>query len=151
MGNLYHANAKTTVRIREEIQNSKETISQLATRFSLNPKTVMYWKNAGRVTDKKSGPINPHSTSLSLEEEQIICEFRRMTRFSLDDVYISLRGKIPALSRSNLYRCLVRAGINRLPLEADEASGGRKKKQFKDYDIGYVHIDIKETLPVCRN
>jgi len=137
MGNIYHANAKTTVRTRKEIQVSKETISQLALRFSLNPKTVMYWKNAGRVTDKKSGPSHPHSTSLSLEEEQVICEFRRMTRFSLDDVYICLRDKIPALSLSNLYRCLVRAGINRLPPEAGEAFAERKKKQFKDYDIGY--------------
>jgi len=113
-------------------------------RLSLNPKTVMYWKNAGRVTDKLSGPSHPHSTSLSLEEEQVICEFRRMTRFSLDDVYICLRGKIPALSRSNLYRCFVRAGINRLPPEEGEAPGDRKKKHFKDYDIGYVHIDITE-------
>jgi len=61
----------------------------------------MYWKNAGRVTDKKSGPTHPHSTSLSLEEE-VICEFRRLTRFSLDDIYLSLRDKIPSLSRSNL-------------------------------------------------
>ncbi len=51
MGNIYHPNAKTTVRIREEIQDSKETIAKLAERLSLNPKTVMYWKNAGRVTD----------------------------------------------------------------------------------------------------
>jgi len=104
----------------------------------------MYWKKAGRVTDKKSGPSHPHSTSLSLEEEQVICEFRRLTRFSLDDVYISLRDKIPALSRSNLYRCLVRKGLNRLQPEETEASGARKKKRFKDYDIGYVHIDITE-------
>jgi len=117
MGNIYHANAKTRVRIRKEIQDSKETISQLALRFSLNPKTVMYWKNAGRVTDKKSGPSHPHSTSLSLEEEQVICEFRRLTRFSLDDIYLSLRDKIPSLSRSNLYPCLVRKGLNRLQPE----------------------------------
>ncbi len=30
MGNLHHANAKTTVRIRAEIQNSDETIAALA-------------------------------------------------------------------------------------------------------------------------
>ena len=144
MGNIYHANAKTTIRIRKEIQTSKETITQLAQRLSLNPKTVSYWKHAGRVTDKKSGPSNPHSLVLSPEQEQVICEFRRLTRFSLDDVYISLRDKIPALSRSNLYRCLVRNDLNRLPPEETEVTTPRKKKRFKDYEIGYVHIDITE-------
>jgi len=107
MGNIHHANAKTTVRIREEIQKSSETIAKLAERLSLNPKTVLYWKHAGRVTDKKSGPSNSRSLVLSPEEEQVICEFRRLTRFSLDDVFVCLRDKIPTLSRSNLYRCLV--------------------------------------------
>ncbi len=41
MGNIYHANAKTTTRIRKEIQTSQETIAQLAERLSLNPKTVL--------------------------------------------------------------------------------------------------------------
>jgi len=53
MGNIQHANAKTTPRIRKEIQESEETISELAIRLSLNPKTVTKWKNAGRTTDKK--------------------------------------------------------------------------------------------------
>ena len=143
MGCLYHANAKTTQRVRKEIQESKETISQLAKRLSLNPKTIIYWKNADRVTDKKSGPSNPRSKVLTPSEEQVICEFRRLTKFSLDDVYISLKPQIPALSRSNLYRCLKRHGLNRLPLE--ENSGKKiEKKKFKEYDIGYCHIDITE-------
>jgi IS30 family transposase len=86
----------------------------------------------------------PHSTVLSAEEEQVICEFRRLTRFSLDDVYITFRDKIPALSRSNLYRCLLRNGLNRLPSEENETGASRKKKRFKDYEIGYVHIDITQ-------
>jgi hypothetical protein len=56
MGNLYHANDKTTTRIRKEMQNSEETLAQLARRLSLNPKTARYWKQANRVTDKHSGP-----------------------------------------------------------------------------------------------
>jgi len=31
----------------------------------LNPKTVTKWKNAGRTTDKKSGPMHPKSTVLT--------------------------------------------------------------------------------------
>ena len=52
----------------------------------------------------------------------------------------SLRNTIPALSRSALHRCLQRHDISRLP--ATEAA--EKRKQFKTYDIGYVHIDSCE-------
>lgn len=82
MGNLYHANAKTTARIRKEIQDSSETIIRLAHRLSLNPKTVRYWKQANRVTDTRSGPQHLQSTVLTPEEEQLMCEFRRQTRFA---------------------------------------------------------------------
>ena len=59
MGDIQHANAKTTPRIRKEIQESSETISELAARLSLNPKTVTKWKSEKRITDKKSGPTTP--------------------------------------------------------------------------------------------
>ncbi len=62
MGNIQHANAKTTPQTRKEIQESNETI---AARLCLNPKTIMKWKNAGRTTDKKSGPSIPKSTVLT--------------------------------------------------------------------------------------
>ncbi len=91
MGNLYHANAKTTARIRKETQDSEETLAQLARRLSLNPKTVRYCKRGNRVKDKHSGPQHPPSTVLTPEEGQIICEFRRLTRLLLDDVFVSLK------------------------------------------------------------
>jgi transposase-like protein len=143
MVSIHHANAKTTVRVRKEIQESQETIAQLAERLSVNPKTILYWKHAGRVDDAKSGPKNPRSTVLSAAEEQIICEFRRLTKFSLDDVFVSLKDKIPALTRSNLHRCLKRHGLSRLPPE-ENAGAKPSKKKFKAYEIGYVHIDITE-------
>ena len=142
MGHLHHANAKTTARIREEIQNSNATILALAAHYHLNPKTILKWKHAGRTTDKKSGPTSPKSTVLTTMEEQIICEFRRQTQLSLDDVFISLKDKIPNLTRSNLHRCLVRHGLNRLP--KDENAPAKSKKKFKNYDIGYMHADITE-------
>jgi transposase InsO family protein len=141
MGSIQHANATTTARIRKEIQDSSETISALAQRLSLNPKTVSKWRKAGRVEDLKSGPSNPHSTVLSALDEQLICEFRRQTKLPLDDVFVSLKDKIKGLTRSNLHRCLQRHGLSRLP---PEDKGAREKKKFKDYPIGYVHVDITE-------
>ena len=134
-----------TPRLRQQSEQKyktvKKTIAGLAQRLSLNPKTVCYWKHAGRVTDKKSGPKNPRSTVLNELEEKAICEFRRLTKFSLDDVFISLKDKIPALTRSNLHRCLVRHGLNKLPKQDSQK---KPKKPFKTYELGYVHIDITE-------
>jgi hypothetical protein len=72
MGNLHHANAKTTVRIRKEIQESTESILKLAARYQLNPKTIIKWRKSETCEDKRSGAISPKS-SLSLQDEQIIC------------------------------------------------------------------------------
>jgi hypothetical protein len=76
--------------------------------------------------DKRSGPIQPKS-ALSITEQEIICEFRRVTKLPLDDVYISLKDKIPALTRSNLHRCLKRNGLNVLPVDEEK----REKRNLK--------------------
>lgn len=140
MGSLLHANAKTTPRIRKEIQDSLESAPKLAKRFNLNVKTVLKWKKAASVEDKRSGPIQPKS-ALSETQQQIICEFRRVSKLPLDDVYVALKEHIPELSRSNLHRCLKRNGLNVLPKEEEAV---REKKKFKEYPIGFVHIDIIE-------
>ena len=58
----------------------------------------------------------------------------------MDDVLGCLKDTIPNLSRSALHRCLQRHGISRLP--AGETT--EKRKRFKTYEIGYVHIDSCE-------
>jgi hypothetical protein len=140
MGSILHGNAKTTPKIREEIRDSQESIASLAKRLSLNPKTVMKWRHAGRLEDNLSGAKEP-KTVLSKAEQHIICEFRRTTKLSLDDCYISLKDVIATLSRSNLYRCLKRNNLNVLPVEEGVV---RQKKKFEEYPIGFVHIDITE-------
>ena len=87
MGNIQHANAKTTPRIRKEIQESNESLAKLAKKYSLNAKTVAKWKNRESTKEKRTGPKVAKSTVLSEIEEKIICEFRRVTKYSLDDVY----------------------------------------------------------------
>lgn len=94
MGNIYHSNAKTTAIIRAEIQDSKESLLVLAERYRLNPKTIQKWRTRTSLADGKSGPKEPKSALTPLEQASI-CEFRRLTRFSLDDVFIALKDKIP--------------------------------------------------------
>ena len=85
MGSILHANAKTTPRIRKEIQESKESIAAIAEKYNINPKTVLRWKKGDGIEDKRSGPKQP-KRALSLFEQQIIWEFRRVTKLPLDDI-----------------------------------------------------------------
>ena len=128
MGNILHLNAKTTIRIRKEIQESKKSILKLAKKYSLNPKTIVKWKKRENLEDNKSGAKTIKSSLTELEQKSI-CEFRRLTKFSLDDCYITLKDKIPKLSRSNLHRCLKRNGLSRLPRKENIKKG---KKKFKE-------------------
>ena len=88
-----------------------------------------------------TGPKEPRSTVLSIEEEAIIVAFRKHTLLPLDDCLYALQPTVPHLTRSSLHRCLQRHGIGRLP---DVEGGKSAKKKFKSYPIGYFHIDIAE-------
>jgi transposase InsO family protein len=136
-----HGSARTTPRVRAELQAAKEGTRSLAARYGLNPKTVAKWRRRSTTTDAPMGPAKPRSTSLTEAEEAIVVEFRRRTLLPLDDVLGSLRDTIPALSRSALHRCFVRHGISRLPRDEEKAS---KRGRFAQTTIGYVHIDVCE-------
>ena len=139
MGSILHGNATTTPRIRKEIQDAQESLATLAERYHINEKTVLRWKHADGVEDKKSGP-KVRKSVLNELEQQAICTVRRHLRLSLDDLLIVFKPRIPALTRSNLHRCLQHYGLSRLP--KDELS--TEKKPFKQYNVGYVHVDITE-------
>ena len=140
MASVLHGGARTTPRLRAEFQASKESSRALAARYGLNPKTVSKWRKRTTTSDEPMGPKAPKSTVLSPAEEAIVVEFRRRTLLPLDDVLGCLKDTIPNLSRSALHRCLQRHGISQLPKE--ETTG--KRSRFKNYEIGYVHIDSCE-------
>ena len=141
MGQILHGSATTTEAVRRAIQHSQESLRALARRYGINQKTVAKWKRRSSVTDLRTGPREPRSTVLSVEEEAIIVAFRRHTLLPLDDCLYALQPTIPHLTRSSLHRCLQRHGIGRLPdIEGDKPA----KKKFKAYPIGFFHIDIAE-------
>ena len=141
MGQVLHGSARTRAAVRRAIQHSQESLRVLARRHGLNPKTVAKWKKRPSVQDERTGPKEPRSTVLALEEEAIIVAFRRHTLLPLDDCLYALQATIPHLTRSSLHRCLQRHGMSRLPETEGEKSA---KKRFKPYPIGYFHIDIAE-------
>lgn len=141
MGQVHHGSATTTAAVRRAIQHSQESLRALAKRYGINQKTVAKWKKRTSVADLPTGPREPRSSVLSLEEEAIIVAFRKHTLLPLDDCLYALQPTIPHLTRSSLHRCLQRHGISRLPgVEGDKPA----KKKFKSYPIGYFHIDIAE-------
>src|SRR5215471_16072706 len=114
MGQVLHGSATTTEAVRRAIQHSQESLRALARRYGINQKTVAKWKRRSSVADLPTGPKDPRSTVLSIEDEAIIVAFRRHTLLPLDD-------------------CLY----------APEVEGeATVKKKFKL--IGFFHIDIAE-------
>ena len=74
MGQILHANARTTEAIRREIRNSQESIAKASKRFNVNPKTIVKWRKRADTKDLRMGPKKIRSTVLSeAEEEAIVC------------------------------------------------------------------------------
>ena len=141
MGQVLHGSAATTEAVRRAIQNSEASLRALSRHYGINQKTVAKWKKRTSVADLPTGPKEPKSTVLSIEEEAVIIAFRKHTLLPLDDCLYALQPTIPKLTRSSLHRCLQRHGIARLPdVEGDKP----QRKKFKSYPIGYFHIDIAE-------
>src|ERR1700675_1628360 len=140
MASILHGSAGTTPRLRAEFQAAKESTRSLAGRYGLNPKTVAKWRQRTTTADAPMGPKVPKSSVLTAAEEAIVVAFRQKTLLPLDDVLGCLKDAIPHLSRSALHRCLQRHGISRVPIEETR----ERRKRFKTYEIGYVHIDSSE-------
>ena len=138
MAQVLHGRATTTYAIRKEIQESEESVAQLANRLGVNPKTVQKWRKRTTVEDAVMGAKKAKS-SLSELEQTAVCQFRKSTGLSLDDCFMALKGSIPSLTRSNLHRCLQKNGLSK-----PKKTNPPEKKTFKSYSIGYVHVDISE-------
>ena len=139
-----HSQARTTHRIREEIRNSDLSQAELARRYGVSRLTIAKWQKRESVEDKSHRPDTLHTT-LSAAQEMIVVELRRTLLLPTDDLLAIVTEFInPAVSRSGLGRCLRRHGVSDLkaliPQSESEAAG---KKSFKDYEPGYLHIDIK--------
>ena len=141
MGQVLHGSATTTAAVRRAIQQSQASIRALATKYAINPKTVLKWRKRQSVEDLPTCPKEVRSTVLSVGEEAMIVALPRHTLLPLDDCLYALQPTIAHLSRSSLHRCLKRHAISRLPeMKEDKV----QKKKFKTYPMGYFHIDIAQ-------
>src|SRR5262249_39068375 len=72
LGRVLHGSATTTEAIRRAIQRSQASLRTLAKRRGINPKTVAKWRKRSSVADLPTGPKQPSSTVLSIEEAAIV-------------------------------------------------------------------------------
>ena len=98
MGQVLHGSATTTEAVRRAIQNSQESLRALSQRYGINQKTVAKWKKRTSVQDLPTGPKEPKSSVLTIEEEAIVVAFRHHTLLPLDDCLYSLQATIPHLT-----------------------------------------------------
>jgi transposase-like protein len=87
MGQVLHGRATTAEAIRRAI-SSQEGLRALAERYGINQKTVAKWKTRTSVTDLPTGPKQPRSTVLSVEDEAVILAFRRYALLPSMTVFI---------------------------------------------------------------
>jgi transposase InsO family protein len=142
-----HPNARTTPAVRAEIARSGERSGVLAERYGVSAETIRKWRKRGAAAcqDRSS---RPHRLPWKATEEEraVVCALRRATGFPLDDLTFILTHFLPHLNRDAVYRILKAEGLGRL---APESRPRQPAGSFKDYELGFVHVDVKH-LPKLR-
>lgn len=134
---ITHSNARTNLHIRQLIKSSKESIAVLATRFNVNPKTVMKWKKRKDLVDRSCRPNTLHR-AFTKEEERVIVKVRKHLKLSLDDLVLTLERYLPKINRINCWRVLKKYHLSVLPSPFQDKGKGK----FGYYLPGFLHLDL---------
>ena len=138
-----HPNARTTPATRAEIARCTEPSGTVARRYGISAETVRKWRKRG-AADCLDRSARPHRLpwKASDEERAVVCALRQATNFALDDLTFVVTHFLPHLNRDSIWRILKAEGLNRRrPPVSDRPAKGQGT--FRDYDLGFVHIDIK--------
>ena len=145
MSSRIHPQARTTPKIRQEIKDSGLSDREAAKVFNITRATAAKWLKRDDVQDRSHRAHTLHTT-LSATQEAIVLSLRQSLYLPLDDLlYITRQYINPDVSRSGIARLLKREGMARLEDVIPKAEGETisAKKTFKDYEPGFVHVDIK--------
>jgi len=141
-----HPCARTTPKIRKEIQNRKgETAYALSKEYNVTAATIIKWQSREDTHDRSHRP-HKLNTRLTELQELILVEIRKILLLPLDDLLAVAREFIdPGVSRAGLHRTLKRYNVSNLKqMQAElEPEANPQKKTFKDYKPGFVHVDVK--------
>ena len=138
-----HPNARTTPVTRAEIARATDPTGVLAQRYGVSTETIRKWRKRG-AADCLDRSARPHRLPWKATEEEraVVCALRRATNFALDDLTFVVCHFLPHLNRDSIWRILKAEGLNRRPRPV-AARPAKGQGTFKDYDLGFIHIDIK--------
>ncbi len=147
---VIHPQARTTPQLRTEIKNQKGSSQVvLAEQYNVTAQTIRKWQKREDVVDRSHRP-HRLQTTLSPSQEAIVVALREALLLPLDDLLVVTREFIHSkASRSALHRLLKREGLSNLrKLIAEREGDGDEadkpeQKSFKDYEPGFIHIDLK--------
>ena len=74
MATTLHGSARTTPRLRADLQTSKESMRTLAAKYGLNPKTVAKWRKRTGTADAPMGPRSRRTAALTAAEEAMVVD-----------------------------------------------------------------------------
>ena len=138
-----HPNARTTPVTRAEIARSSEPSGTLAKRYGVSAETIRKWRKRG-ASECQDRSARPHRLPWKAtdEERTVVCALRQSTNFPLDDLTFVVTHFLPHLNRDSIWRILRSEGLRRRrpPVSTETVRG---KGIFRDYDLGFIHIDIK--------
>ena len=105
--------------------------------------TIRKWRKRGP-DDCLDHSARPHNLPWKATEEEraVVCALRRATNFALDDLTFVVHHFLPHLNRDSVWRILRAEGLSRRPPPSSDRPK-RGQGTFKDYDLGFAHIDIK--------
>ena len=132
----YHTNAVTNLHIRKQIKESSLKNFELANTFNTSVATISKWRNRQKLEDKSSRP-GKIVYALNDLEQSLAISIRKTTWLPLDEVWESLLDVNPNITRISVYRTFCRNDINKVPQKERE-----KAKKFKEYEPGFLHIDV---------
>ena len=133
-----HKLAKTTPYVRKAIQESKESVLVLASRYGVNPTTIRRWRERQEVYDRSHRP-HRLQTKLTQVEEETIVSLRENVHLSLDDITEAMKRCInEKISRSAVHRCLQRHNVSARSKPAAKVVG-----KFEETTCGFIHMDVK--------
>jgi len=134
-----HKNARTTPAIRQEIKDSPLSAYTLSKKYNISWTTANRWKQAETIEDRSSRPRRLRTDLTQAQIERILFERKQFKR-TIEEIFFTLEDEIPNLYPMKVYRVLARYDLGRLPEEFVDAD--RKIKKFRNYGIGYLHIDL---------
>ena len=130
----------------DKLYHARQLMSSLVNHFNVSRGTIIKWRKRDCFNDKSHRPNTLHK-ALSPVQEEIVVMLRRSLLLTIDDLLVVVREFIDeTLTRSSLLRLLTRQGVNRLSqlyAEQSDSHAPAKIKTFKDYEPGYIHVDIK--------